>query len=61
MKYILLAILTTAIPSLIYAQEEVANTPAVTVKLSFWQILLSVLAPAILLIIGYLLIKKFKL
>lgn len=61
MKYILLAILTTAIPSYIFAQEEVTNTPSVTIELSFWQILLSILAPATLLIIGYLLIKKFKL
>ncbi len=64
MKYILLSITTFFIPLTVYAQETLDETLSQTptsISLSFWEILLAVLAPLTLFILAYLLIKKFKL
>lgn len=64
MKYILLSITTFFIPLTVYAQETLDETLSQTptsISLSFWEILLAVLAPLTLFIIAYLLIKRFKL
>ena len=64
MKYILLSITTFFIPLTVYAQETLDETLSDTptsISLSFWEILLAVLAPLTLFIIAYLLIKRFKL
>ncbi len=64
MKYILLSITTFFIPLTVYAQdtldETLTDTPT-SISLSFWEILLAILAPLTLFIIAYLLIKRFKL
>lgn len=58
MKYLLLSMYTLFFPLLVYAQEDSAPF---RVKLSFWDVLFSILAPVTLFVIAYLLIKKFKL
>ena len=58
MKYLLLSIYTLFFPFLAYAQE---NNAPLTVRLSFWDVLFSILAPTTFFVLAYLLIKKFKL
>lgn len=59
MKYILLTIFTYFLPTVVLAQESSENVNPV--EFEFWQILLAFLAPLTFILIGYLLIKKFKL
>ncbi len=64
MKYLLLSITTFFLPLCVHAQESLdetlTNTPT-SISLTFWEILLAVLAPLTLFVIAYLLIKRFKL